>query len=385
VKITSVSLYRMEIPLTHPYYTAIAHIPAYMTVIALLQSDGKITAGESTPLLGYSWESPAKVWEFVKAKGKELVGKDSREAYDSLTSYQSCSPFSTTPLLTALEAMDPSWSTLPAGLKGEVPLVGILNVRHQEEIPEYLSRLFEEGYETIKIKVGFQVEEDIQKVKKAQELVGRRALIRIDANQGYSFEEAQQFVGSVDPGNIELFEQPFPHDQWDTMRGFAPHSPLPLMLDESIYNERDIQKARDWGCAHFIKLKLMKAGSMQRLIEMGRKVIESGFKLVIGNGISTDVGCYHEALVFLRLQLKTAGELNGFLKVKSSLFQTPLQVQRGKILLKAAQSFQVDMEKIERFTVEKAEWRVGHRRKTEKGQGIKSCIPKKSRKENRNG
>jgi L-alanine-DL-glutamate epimerase-like enolase superfamily enzyme len=353
MKISRVSLYRTEIPLTKPYHTSIADISFFTTVLAVLSAEGKQGVGEGTPLFGYSFETPEKVWEIVRTQGYGLLGKQTGEAYASLGPWQEKAPFATTTLMSALEMLDPSLCPFPAGLEGEVPLVGILNVSREEEISECVSRLLDEGYETIKVKVGFDLEKDIRKVQQVQGLVGNRGLIRIDANQGYSFENALKFVRNMDPANIELFEQPFPEDQWEAMRTFAPQCPLPLMLDESIYGEEDIARAQEGRCARFIKLKLMKAGSFKRLLKMSRKTMDSGFKLILGNGIATDVGCYHEALSYLHLGLSTAGELNGFLKPKRSIFRSPLPFRKGKIILKISQSSEIDMEEIERLTLEK--------------------------------
>jgi L-Ala-D/L-Glu epimerase len=356
MKITRVCLYRMEVPLTSPYHTSIAEIPFFTTVLAVLDSEEKQAVGESTPLLGYSFESPDQVWDFVSARGAELLGRETGEACTWLKPWQQKAPFATTTLMTALEMLDPSLGNWPAALEGDIPLVGILNVSRSEEIPDCLTGLFAEGYETIKVKVGFEVEKDIRKVQQVQRLVGQRGLIRIDANQGYSYDDALKFVRSVDPANIELFEQPFAEDQWEAMRAFAPQCPLPLMLDESIYGMEDIEKAREGRCARFIKLKLMKAGSLERLLQMGQKTEDCGFKLILGNGIATDVGCYHEALSYLRMGLQTAGEMNGFLKPKRPIFRSPLPFERGKMILRAGQSAMIDQEEVERLTVAKVAW-----------------------------
>jgi L-Ala-D/L-Glu epimerase len=357
MKITRVSVYRLEVPLIRPYHTSIADIQFFTTFLAVLSSEAKQAVGESTPLLGYSFESPDQVWEFVRTRGADLLGKETGKAYASLEPWQRTAPFATTTLMSALEMLDPSLGPCSARLEGEVPMVGILTVTRSEEIPDYLAGLLAEGYETIKVKVGFEIGKDIRKVQQVQDLVGDRGLIRIDANQGYSYEDALKFVRSVDPGNIELFEQPFPEDQWDAMRTFAPQCPLPLMLDESIYGMEDIEKAREGKCARFIKLKLMKAGSLQRLLQMGEKTMDCGFKLILGNGVATDVGCYHEALAYLRMGLKTAGEMNGFLKLPRPIFRSPLPFRQGKMILRAGSSAEIDPEEVERLTVEKLDWR----------------------------
>jgi L-alanine-DL-glutamate epimerase-like enolase superfamily enzyme len=91
-----------------------------------------------------------------------------------------------------------------------------------------------DGYQTIKVKVGFDVEQDIGRVRMAQEALQGKAQLRADANQGYTYAQAVRFVKGVDPGNIQFLEQPFKEKDWTAMAELAKISPIPLGLDESI-------------------------------------------------------------------------------------------------------------------------------------------------------
>ena len=61
------------------------------------------------------------------------------------------------------------------------------------EIEEYLA----DGFKNIKIKLGEEVEKDIERMLKVQERFGNYIVVRIDANQAWSFEETLAFVGAV--------------------------------------------------------------------------------------------------------------------------------------------------------------------------------------------
>ncbi len=71
-----------------------------------------------------------------------------------------------------------------------------------------------------------------------QRLNRGRCALRLDANQGYSREDAIRFVTSLDPDAIELFEQPCDKADWDSAVAVARVSNVPMMLDESIYGRR---------------------------------------------------------------------------------------------------------------------------------------------------
>ncbi len=354
MRIQSVELYNIPLPLTKPYHTAFGDLPCFDIILAILRSENAFGVGESCPVYGYCWETPEGAWDFAKKHGGKLVGQEAEESMDQLRPYLSSFPYSVTPLFTALEQMTGRIPLLNEDK--EYPLAGILNITQREEIPDAVTSLLEQGYTTIKFKVGFDLEEDIVKVRSIQNLLNGKALLRLDANQSFSFDQAKSFVESLEPEGIELFEQPFPTKEWEAMRKLAPLSSLRLMLDESIYGEDDIDRTCGYGCAKLIKLKLMKAGSFERLVSQSQAVLRNGLGLIIGNGAASDIGCYQEALAALHLGITTAGEMNGYLKLREPIVPGLLRFNKGKAVLKAGLKVEPDKGVIEKYARATAKW-----------------------------
>jgi L-alanine-DL-glutamate epimerase-like enolase superfamily enzyme len=118
------------------------------------------------------------------------------------------------------------------------------------------------GYRTLKIKVGFDAASDLARVGFIQRAARGRFGLTIDANQGFSHEDGCWFAANLDPQSIEFFEQACHKDDWDAAVAVARASSVPVMLDESIYTMADVRRAAALGAARFIKLKLMKFGSL---------------------------------------------------------------------------------------------------------------------------
>jgi o-succinylbenzoate synthase len=354
MKIEIIEAYKLELPLLKPYHTSQGDFPIYNSILIILRSNGREGVGESSPVIGYSWEGPNEVWRYVQEWGKEILGKDVEEARLFLESHIHSKPFTVTPMLTAIESMmgELNWPEA----KTEFPLVGILNVIKKEHISDAVKKLLDDGYKTIKVKVGFDVEGDINRVRIAQSVLGNRGKIRIDANQGYNFDQALSFVRSLDPENIELFEQPFNVNDWRSMQRLAALSSFPLGLDESIYQEKDVEKATNPQCAHFIKLKLMKAGSIRRLIRLCELVGKKGFRLVLGNGIATDISCYQEVLIALKIGIDTAGEMNGFMKLKRPILPEAIFFEGGKAVLKPVRTLVPEKEVFKEYVRKEIIW-----------------------------
>jgi L-alanine-DL-glutamate epimerase-like enolase superfamily enzyme len=185
----------------------------------------------------------------------------------------------------------------------------------------------------------------------AQRAVRGRAGIRIDANQGYTAEQGIAFVRALDADGIELFEQPCPAGDWNSHLAVAKAANVPLMLDESIYGMADIEKAAALKCAAYIKVKLMKLGTLEALARAIERIRELGMRPVLGNGVACDLGCWLEGLVAAR-HIDNAGEMNGFLKATTPLLAAPLVVRDGALQLEAGYVPRLDPESITRHRID---------------------------------
>ena len=159
-----------------------------------------------------------------------------------------------------------------------------------------------------------------------------RATIRIDANRAYNQADACRFAAALDPSGIELFEQPCDADNWEANAAVAAVSPIPIMLDEPICSLDDVKRAADIQNVSFCKLKLKRFGGLDLLQEAVDAVRQFGMEPVLGDGLSTELGCWMECCV-ASVTIHNAGEFNGFLKPKTRLFAEPLLFAAGELVL----------------------------------------------------
>jgi len=228
-----------------------------------------------------------------------------------------------------------------------VPLLGLVNGDDPGELEVEVTKLLAEGFGTLKIKVGFDAARDARRVKRIQKAVAGRCRLRIDANQGYDREQGRAFAAALDPEGIELFEQPCAAGDWDSARAVADVSPVPMMLDESIYGTDDIERAARLKAARYIKLKLMKMATLEALALGLRRIRELGMEPVLGNGVACEVGCWMEACV-ARTLIGNAGEMNGFLKPVTRLLAEPLRFTGGALVLDAGYVPRLDADAVSR-------------------------------------
>jgi L-alanine-DL-glutamate epimerase-like enolase superfamily enzyme len=327
-----IDLHLLGLPLRVPYHLAFGNVTAFDTIIVEMRDDqGQTGFGEATLLAAYGGETVEDAWVFCKARCDELAGLTAEAGKKHLERWLHDFPFSVSALTAAIEMLEGN-AILAPEQETRVPILGAVATNDLSAIPGEVEKLLENGYRTLKVKVGFGLEPDLKRVQVIQDAVAGRALLRLDGNQGYSQQDACRFAAEVDPEGIELLEQPCDADDWEAAEAVARVSRVPMMLDESIFGIDDIDRAADLGIASFIKLKFLKMGGVDRLAAALRHIRARGMEPVLGNGVASDIACWMEACVAVKT-IRNAGEFNGFLRPVDCLLTKPLQVEDGAIVL----------------------------------------------------
>jgi L-alanine-DL-glutamate epimerase-like enolase superfamily enzyme len=337
--IEDVRLDRVRLPLKVPYKLALGAVTAFDTIIARIVVGGRVGYGEATILTGYTSETIEDAWPRAKALTQKLV-RLSPDAARALAHRELAdAPFTLTAFITAIE-MAEGHPLLAIDADHDVPLLAGINAINFAAIEREIAAAIEAGYGTLKIKAGFDLDADLERIAFIQRCNAGRAKLRIDANQGYTAADGVHFASSLEPDSIELLEQPCHADDWDASAAIAKASTVPFMLDESIYGLEDIKRAAALG-ARFVKLKLMKMVSLTALAEGLTLIRNLGMEPVLGNGVASDLGCWMEACVACRY-ITNAGEMNGYLRQQSSLAADPIPIERGAMRLKAGHVLALD-------------------------------------------
>ncbi|MEO6719887.1 MAG: dipeptide epimerase [Ferruginibacter sp.] len=152
-----------------------------------------------------------------------------------------------------------------------------------DTIETMVSKMKEKPWPIYKIKVG--VEGDIEMVSALRQ--NTDAIFRVDANAGWTLEQALQKIPILKDLGVEMVEQPLAKDDWDGMKVLFKESPLPLFADESCVSEADVNKCNEH--FHGINIKLTKCSG----ITPARRMIAAAKEL----GMKTMIGCMNESSV----------------------------------------------------------------------------------------
>lgn len=354
VRVERAEAFRLEIPLTSPYENALGALRSFDAVVfRMTGADGAEGWGEACPVTGYSPETPAEAWDFARQILPDLTGRTHGEVGSILEEQLGRYPFVVSALNEALADMRGEFgSSAPEDGPEAVELIGTINTLDPLRAPDLAQALLAKGYRTLKVKVGYDPAADACRVRRIAEAVEDRAVLRIDANQGYTVTQALAFARAIPAEVVEVFEQPVPADDWEGIRQVAAASPVPIMLDESIYGDADVERAARIGGVAALKLKMSKSGGPGHLARQVARCRELGLEVVIGNDVATDLGCLHEGRQYLRLGLSAAGEMNGFLKPVHGILSTTLEQRGASLFIPSSVVTSVDAERLADFTKE---------------------------------
>ena len=279
--------------LTRPYTIAFRRIDSVENVILRAETDsGLVGWGAASP-------EPRVTGETLEAcraalAPESLAWLDGRDVED-LESLERELSGRLSPTPAARAAVDMALHDLEARRRG-LPLVEMLGRAHESlptsitigikpleetlaEAEEYLSR----GFRVLKVKIGLDLEEDLERLRRLREKVGPEIGIRADANQGYSVEDTLRFFGETASLDLEFLEQPLPATEIEAMRALPEKVRERIAADESLLNEDDARAlaAAPRACGIF-NIKLMKCGGIAPARRIASVAQAAGIHLMWG-------------------------------------------------------------------------------------------------------
>ena len=175
----------------------------------------------------------------------------------------------------------------------------------------------------LKVKVGGA--EDLARVEAVRAESG--APLRVDANEGWTLEEARELLPALVELGVELVEQPFPAADLDSFRALRELEPRPpLVVDEGCHDLRDVA-----GCAQYadaINVKLAKCGGLREAVRMVHAARALGLGVMLGCMIESELGIAPAAHV---ASLADWVDLDGHLLLADTPFRG-LELDAGRVL-----------------------------------------------------
>ncbi|MBG6055370.1 O-succinylbenzoate synthase [Salinibacterium sp. CAN_S4] len=186
-------------------------------------------------------------------------------------------------------AIDFGWGPGHPLLRDTIRVNATLPAVAAEEVAGILDRF--PGCRTVKIKVadpGQVLADDVARVSAARDYLGPEGRIRIDANAGWTVDEAEKAIHALAAFDLEYVEQPCATvDELAQVRTRVTYMGIPIAADESVRKAADPLAVARAGAADLLVIKAQPLGGISNALSI---IAEAGLPVVVSSALETSVG-----------------------------------------------------------------------------------------------
>ena len=190
----------------------------------------------------------------------------------------------------------------------KLPVSALLGGSYREKIRPYATGLYfsdsktltddlcnealeyvNEGFKSIKMKVGLNLKDDIANVKAVRNAIGPDIELMIDSNHAYSYDEALKLSKKLEDQDIKWFEEPLSPEFYDQYSEFKSKSLIPVAAGECEYLRYGFQKLLDKNCVDFLQMDICSCGGLTEAKRISALSSTKGVKVIPhtwGSGIA---------------------------------------------------------------------------------------------------
>jgi o-succinylbenzoate synthase len=346
MRLASLQLYRYALRLTTPLVLKSGVINSRQGLLLKFTDDkGNVGFGEVAPLPGLSRESLEEVMgelqQISKSILKQKINQTLLDFNGKFQSWSRSNPLSPsthfgiemglTNLLAAAHRLQLS-ELFSSRISGKVQVNALLNY-DTTDIKAAVKKLLNEGYQTIKLKVGQgKLQQDVRRVQELREAGGEKISLRLDANQAWSLSEAVRFGKQVRDFKIEYIEEPLQDPS--ALGSFYQECGVPVALDESLSTLEFHHLDWDFSIKAIV-LKPMILGSLAKIIPLIQRADSAGIYPVFSSAFES--GLTLSFLVQLAAVFSppaVAMGLDTYKWLGEDLLENPFRVKQGWVGVK---------------------------------------------------
>lgn len=363
MKIKEIEIYAINLPLHEPFIISYARYDTMPSIIVKLTTDTDIVGyGESVAdehVTGESWEStyavlkntlapkligmnPAHMEKIHDCMDAEIYGVPAAKAAIDIACYDAVGK--------ALGV--PVYDLLGGRYHDEFPITHVLSIGTPEHMAKEAEQRVQEGYRSLKMKVGTDVLEDVKRIQAVRERVGESIAIRIDVNQGWVNSSATlQALRKLENCSLDWLEQPVKADDIDAMVEIKTKTSVPIMIDEGLRGNREMREIIAKRAADKVNIKLMKCGGIYPAMKLAHMAEMAGIECQVGSMVESSVGSAAGFHVAFSKKIMTSVELTGPLKFSEDIGNLKYDVPFIRLTEKPGLGVDVDDAVLEKLTV----------------------------------
>jgi O-succinylbenzoate synthase len=297
MKIESISLRHISMPLVAPFETSFGRETDRECILITLHTDGLSGYGEcvATRDPGYNYETAGTAWHILKDFiAPLLLGQDVLDAQDFQKRVEGIRGHHLAKAGVEMALWDllgkragKSLKEMFGGTRDKVAVGVSIGIQESAAaLVKTVESYLEKGYRRVKIKIkpGREVEETSAVRRAYPDL-----LLQVDANSAYTLE-TMQALKPLDDLDLLLIEQPlYEDDIWDH-RKLQAGLKTPICLDESIVSPRHARYALEMEACRIINIKPARVAGLSQGIAIHDYCRAHNMPVWCGGMLETGVG-----------------------------------------------------------------------------------------------
>ncbi len=297
MKIESITLHHISMPLVAPFETSFGREIDRECVIIALQAEGLTGYGEcvATRDPGYNYETTGTAMHILKEfvapllLGQDVVdASDFQKRVEGIRGHHLAKAGVEMALWDLLGKRDgKSLKEMFGGTHEKIDVGVSVGIQESADaLVRTVAGYLDDGYRRVKIKIkpGREIDETSAVRKAYPDL-----RLQVDANSAYTLETAD-VLKQIDDLNLLLIEQPlFEDDIWDH-RKLQAQFKTPICLDESVITPRHARYAYEMEACKIINIKPARVGGLSQGIAIHDFCLERNMPVWCGGMLETGVG-----------------------------------------------------------------------------------------------
>ena len=301
MKIESIRLAMLRVPLKTPFKTALRTVEAVEDVVVMIRTDtGHVGYGEAPATAVITGDTHGSIIEAIrKVIAPRIIGQEVANLNRITRLVQGAMENNFSAKAAVEIALYDLWGQLYDAplyklLGGGDPVVTTditISVDYIDKMVADSVAAVDRGFASLKIKVGKDMGVDIERVKAIHAAVEGRALLRLDANQGWTAKQAVTAMHALEDAGVhlELLEQPVRAKDLDGLKYVTDRVHTPVMADESVFGPAEVIELIRRRAADIINIKLMKTGGLSNAIRIADIASLYGVECMIGCMIESSI------------------------------------------------------------------------------------------------
>lgn len=247
----------------------------------------------------------------------------------------------------------PLYNLWGGAYRNPIPMIAYLQAKDPQQIADESAAAVDDGFDTIKVKIGMSPESDLEIVKAARE-AAPHAKLRADVNGAWTIGTAKRMMRKLEKFDLEYVEQPLPLDDLSGHAYLRKLFSTPIALDESAYTMQDTLAIIRAEAADVILLDPHQSGGLHRCRKAAAIAEAAGIPVTFHSGaeLGISMAAYlHLAASIPNLMLAVDNQRSN---LTDDIVNEPYQLQRGHLTIPEGHGLGVnlDQKKLKKFRTE---------------------------------